>query len=63
MTDTRTLIFNNRLDAFICAGFMAMVVIVLADSIRVWFGILFGSRQSKIEEAPFVLSQLTAEEI
>jgi carbon starvation protein len=63
LTDTRTLIFNNRLDAFVCAAFMLMVLIVLVDSVRVWAGILSGSRAARIDEAPFVLTRLTAEEV
>jgi carbon starvation protein len=60
---TQTLIFNARLDALVCGLFMVMVTTILLDSIRVWLGILNGSRDARVSEAPFVLSQLRAEEL
>ncbi len=61
--DTRTLIFNNRLDAAVTLIFMIMVVVVLLDSIRVWAGIIRGGREARIDETPFVATQLRPEEI
>jgi carbon starvation protein len=60
---TRTLIFNARLDAVVCGVLLVLVAIVLADSLRVWWGILRGTREAEIREAPFVPSQLRAEEL
>lgn len=60
--DLQTLIFNNRLDAAVCGLFMVMVVVVLLDSARVWAGILSGRREAKLDETPFVLTKLAAEE-
>jgi hypothetical protein len=39
------------------------VAVILVDSLRVWFGILTGSREAEVHEAPFVISQLRAEEL
>jgi hypothetical protein len=39
------------------------VATILIDSLRVWIGILQGTRTSKVAEAPFVLSRLRAEEV
>ena len=58
-----TLIFNARLDAVICGVLVLMVAIILADSLRVWVGILRGTSESRVSEAPFVISQLRAEEL
>jgi carbon starvation protein len=58
-----TLIFNARLDAAICAILLVMVAVILVDSLRVWTGILRGTRDARICEAPFVISQLRAEEL
>jgi carbon starvation protein len=58
---TQTLIFNARLDAGVTAMFMLMVAVILVDSVRVWAGILGGPRDARLNEAPFVLSQLTGE--
>jgi carbon starvation protein len=60
---TQTLIFNARLDAVVCGVFMVLVAAILLDSIRVWSGILSGRRESRVSEAPFVVSQLRPEEI
>ena len=53
---TATLIFNARLDAAICGIFMVLVAVILIDSLRVWAGILWGSAERSVHEAPFVLS-------
>ena len=60
---TETLIFNARLDAVVCGVLMVLVAVILADSVRVWVGILRGTREAVVHEAPFVLSQLRAEEL
>jgi carbon starvation protein len=59
----RTLIFNARLDAAVCGILMVMVATILADSVRVWIGILRGTREAVVLETPFVETQLRAEEI
>jgi carbon starvation protein len=61
--DTRTLIFNARLDAFICGVFVVLVATILIDSLRIWIGILKGTQPARIVEAPFVISQLSPEEV
>ena len=58
---TAALIFNARLDAGVTAVFMILVAIILVDSIRVWIGILSGSREAKNTETPFVLTRLPEE--
>jgi len=60
---TRALIFNARLDAAVCGVFLVLVATILVDSIRVWAGILRGTREARITETPFVLSHLRPEEI
>jgi len=63
VADTQTLIFNARLDAAICGIFMVLVAVILVDSIRIWVGILSGSGDRRVHEAPFVSSRLQAEEL
>ena len=60
---TGPVVFNARLDAVVCGTFMVLVAIVLADSLRVWYGILRGTRESRVVESPFVVSRLSTEEI
>jgi carbon starvation protein len=61
-SQTRALIFNAQLDAAVCGVFLILVAAILADSIRLWVGILRGTRDARLVEAPYVASQLRAEE-
>jgi carbon starvation protein len=63
IVEIQTLIFNNRLDAVLCGIFLVLVTTVLIDSIRQWIGILRGTREAKVREAPFVMSNLRPEEV
>jgi carbon starvation protein len=63
IAETRHLIFNERLDAVVCGIFLVLVSAILIDSIRVWVGILRGTREARVSETPFVLSQLRPEEL
>lgn len=63
VAETQTLIFNARLDAVVCGVFLILVTTILLDSIRIWVGILRGTREARITEAPFVLSRLRSEEL
>jgi carbon starvation protein len=58
-----SLIFNARLDAALCVIFLLLVATIVLDSLRVWIGILRGTREARVSEAPFVLSQLRVEEL
>jgi carbon starvation protein len=60
---TQTLIFNARLDAAVCGLLMVLVAVILLDSARVWVGILRGTADARVREAPFVPSRLQAEEL
>ena len=55
---TAALVFNARLDAVVTAVFLIMVAVILIDSIRVWVGVLRGTRSAKLNETPFVQSRL-----
>jgi carbon starvation protein len=63
LAETRTVIFNERLDAVVCAAFLVLVAIVLTDSLRVWYGLMRGTRAAVSSETPFVASQLTVERV
>ena len=62
IAETQTLIFNARLDAAITGLFVVMVAMILIDSVRIWAGILRGTRSARVVESPFVLSRLSPEE-
>ncbi len=55
---TATLIFNARLDAAVCGVFLVLVTVILIDSVRVWTGILTGTRDARLTETPFIQSEL-----
>ena len=58
-----TVVFNNQLDAVVCAIFLVLVTTILIDSVRQWIGILKGTQTAQSTETPFVASQLRAEDI
>jgi carbon starvation protein len=60
---TQQQVFNNRLDAAVCGMFLILVTTILADSVRIWYRILSGAESRQVNEAPFVLSQLSPEEV
>ncbi len=60
---TQTQIFNAKLDAVVTGVLMVLVATVLIDSVRVWVGILNGTREKRVSETPFVLTRLQAEEL
>jgi len=55
---TVKLIVNNRLDAAVTTVLVIMVALVLIESARQWAGILSGSREAPVKEAPFVMTRL-----
>jgi carbon starvation protein len=59
--ETAALIFNARLDAAVTGVFLVLVTTILLDSLRVWVGILRGTRESTTTESPFVPSRLVEE--
>ena len=49
----RHMMFNDRLDAFVAAFFMACVIVVLVESVRTWIAILRGHIAKPSTEVPF----------
>ena len=45
------------------ALFLVLVAIIMLDSLRVWYGLLRGTRASVSSESPFIPSQLEAESV
>jgi len=60
---TEAMAFNARLDAVVCGVFLVLVTAIVVDSARVWAGVLRGTRDAAVNEAPFVISRLRAEEL
>ncbi|HVT94294.1 MAG TPA: carbon starvation CstA family protein [Bryobacteraceae bacterium] len=57
----RAQIFNARLDAAVCGLLILLVSVILADSFRIWAGILWARRPSVLHESPYVPSSLSME--
>ena len=56
------LIFNDRLDAAITGVLMAMVTLVLLESVTEWGRVLSGRKKAAVRESPFVASRLAEEQ-
>lgn len=56
----RRVLFNDRLDAAIASIFMAVVILVIAASLREWYLVLARRRPLVVQETPFVPSGLAA---
>ena len=54
--DAARLAFNDRLDAALALGFMAVVVLVIAASAREWWLVLSKRKEPRVTETPFVQS-------
>jgi carbon starvation protein len=48
------LIFNDRLNAVVAGFFLISVIVILADSARVWYGVLKGRLPMVTNETPYV---------
>jgi carbon starvation protein len=58
---TARLIFNNRLDAVVTGVLVVMVTLVLAESLRQWWGVISGAKEARVRESPFVRTRLAEE--
>jgi carbon starvation protein len=55
------LIFNNRLDAAVTGILIALVTLLLIESVRRWFVVLGGEHELRSTESPFVATQFAEE--
>jgi carbon starvation protein len=46
-------IFNDRFDAVVTAFFAVSVIVIIADSARVWYGVVVGREPARSTEIPF----------
>jgi carbon starvation protein len=53
-------IFNDRLDAVVTGIFASLVLLILADAGRQWWLYARGRRKPVLNEAPMVVSRVTA---
>ncbi len=46
------MVFNDYLDAAVTAFFMGSVIVILADSLRIWYGVMSGRLAAVSSEVP-----------
>jgi carbon starvation protein len=56
------LIFNDRLDAVVTGILIALVMLILLESILEWARVLSGQKQAILKESPFVPTRFATEE-
>src|SRR5829696_10072154 len=59
--DARQILVNTTVDGVLSILFAVMIIIVIADASRVWIGIISGSKEPEISEAPWQESHLDSE--
>ena len=59
--DARQILVNTTVDGVLSILFAAMIIIVIADASRVWYGLIWGGKQPEMSEAPWQESHLDSE--
>lgn len=58
MAIMQQIVFNDWLDAIVTFIFIVIVVLLIIDSIRVWYQILVRGKRMELQETPFIPSKL-----
>jgi carbon starvation protein len=61
LDDARQILVNTTVDGVLSILFAVMIIIVIADAARVWYGLIWGGKQPELSEAPWEESHLDAE--
>jgi carbon starvation protein len=59
--EMQKVITNSTVDGVLSILFAALIIIIIADAARVWFGIIRGTKEPVMTEAPYEESQLDVE--
>ncbi len=57
----RQIITNSTVDGILSILFALMIIIVIADAARVWYGLIRGGKEPEMSEAPWEESRLDSE--
>jgi carbon starvation protein len=60
LDDMEKIVTNSTVDGFLAAFFAILIVIVIADAVRIWYRVLAARRPAELREAPFVESRIVA---
>jgi carbon starvation protein len=61
LDDARQILVNTTVDGILSILFAVMIIVVIADASRIWFGLIFGSKEPELSEAPYEESGLDSE--
>jgi carbon starvation protein len=59
--DVRQIIVNSTVDGILSILFATMIIVVIVDAARVWFGLMRGTKEPEMSEAPWEESHLDSE--
>jgi carbon starvation protein len=59
--DVRQIITNSTVDGILSILFALLIIIVIADAARVWFGLIRGGQEPEMSEAPWEESRLDSD--
>jgi carbon starvation protein len=59
--DAQQILVNTTVDGVLSIIFAVMIILVIADAARVWFGIVFGRKEPTTAEVPWHESHLDAD--
>ena len=60
LDDMQKVVTNSTVDGILAAFFAILIVIVIADAVRIWYRVLAARRPVELREAPFVESRIVA---
>ena len=60
LDDMQKVVTNSTVDGILAAFFAILIVIVIADAVRVWYRVLAARRPVELREAPYVESRIIA---
>ncbi len=61
LQDARQILINTTVDGVLSILFAAMIIIVIGDAARLWFGLIRGGKEPEMSEAPWQESHLDSE--
>ncbi len=59
--DVEQVIVNSTVDGVLSILFAALIIIVIVDAVRLWFGMIFGGKEPETSETPWENSNLDDE--
>jgi carbon starvation protein len=61
LSDAQQILVNTTVDGILSILFAVMIIVVILDAARVWYGLVFGGKEPELSEAPWEESRLDSE--